>query len=59
MFLKKIRAQQAQYESRTSTAVTEETEFTVNEDYEETTRKGQTQSKKIHKKVQQQAKEKK
>lgn len=59
MFLKKIRAQQAQYESRTSTAVTEEAEFTVNEDYEETTRKGQTQSKKIHKKVQQQAKEKK
>lgn len=59
MFLKKIRAQQAQYESRTSTAVTEEAEFTVNEDYEETIRKGQTQSKKIHKKVQQQAKEKK
>lgn len=59
MFLKKIRAQQAQYESRTSTAVTEEAEFTVNEDYEETTRKGQTQSKKIHKKVQQQAKKQK
>lgn len=59
MFLKKIRAQQAQYESRTSTAVTEEPEFTVNEDYEETTRKGQTQSKKIHKKVQQRAREKK
>lgn len=59
MFLKKIRAQQAQYESRTSTAVTEEAEFTVNEDYEETTRKGQTQSKKIHKKVQQQVKEQK
>ena len=59
MFLKKIRAQQAQYESRTSTAVTEEAEFTVNEDYEETTRKGQTQSKKIHKKVQQRAKEQK
>lgn len=59
MFLKKIRAQQAQYESRTSTAVTEEAEFTVNEDYEETTRKGQTQSKKIHKKVQQRVKEQK
>lgn len=59
LFLKKIRAQQAQYESRTSTAVVEEPEFTVNEDYEETVRKGQTQSKKIHKKVQQNAKEKK
>lgn len=58
LFLKKIRAQQAQYESRTSTAVVEEPEFTVNEDYEETVRKGQTQSKKIHKKVQQNAKDK-
>ena len=56
LFLKKIRDQKAQYESRTSTAVTEEAEFTVSEDYEETTRKGQTQSKKIHKKIQQQKK---
>lgn len=57
LFLKKIRAQQAQYESRTSTAVTEETEFNVKEDYEELGNMPQnSQSKKIHKKVQQKAK---
>jgi hypothetical protein len=38
LFLKKIRAQQAQYESRTSTSVVEEPTFEVKEDYNEVER---------------------
>lgn len=40
LFLKKIRAQKEQYESRTSTAVVEEENFEVKEDYEEIERSG-------------------
>lgn len=40
IFLDKIRKQKAQYESRTSTAVTEEKEFPVSEDYQPIERKG-------------------
>lgn len=38
LFLAKIRKQKEQYEARTSTAVTEETEFHAQEDYEELNR---------------------
>lgn len=55
LFLRKIREQKAQYEGRTSTSVTEETEFSIKEDYDETPYKGTTQSKKIHKKIQKKA----
>lgn len=40
LFLRKIRAQKEQYESRTSTAVVEEEGFEVKEDYEEIERSG-------------------
>lgn len=40
LFLRKIRAQKEQYESRTSTSVVEEEDFAVKEDYEEVERKG-------------------
>lgn len=40
LFLQKIRAQQAKYESRTSTAVVEEHDYEVSEDYNEVERKG-------------------
>lgn len=57
LFLRKIREQKAQYESRTSTAVVEEPTFDVVEDYEEVKNAPQNvQSKKIHKKVQNNAK---
>lgn len=53
LFLRKIREQKAQYESRTSTAVVEEPTFDVVEDYEEVKNAPQNvQSKKIHKKIQ-------
>lgn len=58
LFLRKIREQKAQYESRTSTAVVEEPTFDVVEDYEEVKNAPQNaQSKKIHKKVQNNAKQ--
>lgn len=40
LFLRKIRAQKEQYEGRTSTAVVEEDDFAVKEDYEEIERSG-------------------
>lgn len=58
LFLRKIREQKAQYESRTSTAVVEEPTFDVVEDYEEVKNAPQNaQSKKIHKKAQNNAKQ--
>lgn len=60
LFLRKIREQKAQYESRTSTAVVEEPTFDVVEDYEEVKNAPQNvQSKKIHKKIQNKVKQSK